>query len=248
MRWWLLVLTACGRIGFDPLGHGGDGATGGDDDDDEPGIDAGLVPPGPAVWLRMETDPNAMIVDSGGGHAVACTGPICPAAVAGKRGQGYRFTGSQVDVAPAADLDPSAGFTAAIWIDLQTLPGSVACCPWNKSFDNANGRDTFALCIDSTGAVVFDAETPGGTTISETSEPIATGEWHHLAVTWDGATQRDYLDGVAIGGGSFPIGAGDEGLALGGSRGDYFFDGIVDEALYYTRALSAAEIQQLAAP
>lgn len=241
MRWWLLLLTACGRLGFDPTS--GDGAIG----DDAPG--SGSVPDGPAVWLRMETDPNVMIVDSGGGHAVTCAGNTCPTLVTGKRGQGYRFTGTQVDVAPAVDCDSSAGFTAAIWFQLSAMPSTGNFCAWNKAFASAADHDTFSLCIDSTGAVVFSLDTPGGTVITDSTEPIATvGEWHHIAMTWDGSNFADYVDGVVGGSGSLPLGAGNLGLTLGGSRSGSYMNGIVDEALYYTRALSQTEIQQLAAP
>lgn len=250
MRWWLLfLLTACGRVGFTPLGDGGiTGDNDGPAADDATNDDAN-VPDGPAVWLRMETDPNVMIVDSGGGHAVSCAGGNCPTRVAGKHGEGYMFVGSQVDVAPAADLDPSSGFTAAIWVNVTALPSGADYCPWNKSFDNANGLDTFALCIDSTGAVVFSFATPGGSRISDATDPIiVAGEWHHIAMTWDGSNFADYVDAVVGGSGSLPLGTGNEGLALGGSRGGSFMNGSVDDALYYRRALSLAEIQQLAAP
>ena len=237
----LLLLTACGRVGFAPLG---DAAISGDDDAP---IDAADVPDGPAVWLRMETDPDAMIVDSGGGHAVSCAGGGCPTRVAGKHGQGYQFTGSQVNVAPAADLDSSAGFTAAIWVNVAALPGSGSYCPWNKTFSATS--DTFSFCIDTAGSVVFELDTPGGTMISDATDPIiAPGQWHHIAMTWDGSNFADYVDGTVGGSGSLPLGAGNLGLELGGLRGGNYLTGIVDDALYYTRALTEAEIQQLATP
>jgi hypothetical protein len=241
VRWWLLLLTACGRVGFAPPGDAAIGAG-----EDAP-TDAADMPDGPAVWLRMETDPAVMIVDSGGGHAVTCAGGTCPTRVAGKHGQGYQFTGSQVNVAPAADLDSSAGFTAAIWVNVTALPGPKSYCPWNKTFNATS--DTFSFCIDSAGSVVFELDTPGGTMISDSTAPIiSAGQWHHIAMTWDGSNFADYVDGNVGGSGSLPLGAGNLGLELGGVRGSNYLNGIVDDALYYTRGLTAAEIQQLAAP
>ena len=243
MRWWLLLLTACGRVGFAPRG---DGAIGGDDDAPAAVGDADM-PAGPAVWLRMETDPDVMIVDSGGGHAVTCEGATCPTRVAGKHGQGYQFTASQVDVAPAADLDSSAGFTAAIWVNVTALPGPKSSCLWNKTFSVTS--DTFSFCIDSTGSVIFELDTPGGTMISDATDPIiVAGQWHHIAMTWDGSNFADYVDGTVGGSGSLPLGAGNLGLGLGGLRGSNYLNGIVDDALYYTHPLTPAEIQQLATP
>ncbi len=113
-------------------------------------VDAAVVPAGPAVWLRMETDPSTTIVDSGGGHSVSCaTG--CPVLGAGKHGQGYVFTSSEVDVMPATDLQTGSGFTAALWFMIPSLPAAEA-CPWGKTFNPSNGWDTFALCIQTARA------------------------------------------------------------------------------------------------
>jgi hypothetical protein len=237
-----VLLVGCGRIGFDPPTRSGDAI-------DTTYSDAMTVPAGPAVWLRMETDPNTGIIDSGGGHTVTCAGS-CPTQVSGKRGMGYAFVMNQVNVAPASDVDPSAGFTAAIWVYFSAYPtGAHDACPWNKAIDNPSGKDTFALCVTSGGFINYDCETQTGTSASETSpSPISLNQWHHIAMSWDGTNKHDWLDGVEVAGGSIPIGAANVGMALGASRSDYYTDGSVDEAIYYTRALSAEEIAQLAAP
>jgi hypothetical protein len=246
VRWWLLVLFGCGRVGFDAFDRTGDGGADSPRDSDAVMSDGAVVPPGPAVWLRMETDPTTAIVDSGGGHTSSCLSG-CPTLVAGKHGMGYAFVDNEVDLAPAADLQGSIGFTAAIWLKLAAYPTEEV-CPWNKTFDPPNERDTFALCVDTTGAVVYDGETAGGTTVSESSAPISIGPWHHIAVTWDGSTKRDWLDGVQVGLDTSTPGTGNLGMSLGGARSAYYIDGVLDDAMYYTRALSAAEIAQLAAP
>lgn len=243
----VLLLAGCGRLGFDALGRTDDGALGGSSDTGDTGADAAIVPAGPAIWLRMETDPSVAIIDSGGGHTASCTG-TCPApAPAGKHGHGFQFTAHEIDIAPAADLDSSTGFSAGIWVNVTQLPTATACF-WTKSFDNTSGYDTFTLCIDPGGVSRFDCETPGGSAITETGPSVTVGTWHHLAFTWDGSNKRDYFDGMQVAGGAHQIGAANQGMALGGSRGDYFIDAVLDDAIYYTRALSAAEIAELSAP
>ena len=238
---WIL-LVGCGRVGFDAQPRSGDA---GDPSRDAPMLDATTVPAGPAVWLRMETDPNSGIVDSGGGHTVVCA-LGCPTLATGENASGYLFSGNQVDVAPAADLQGS-GFTAAIWINIPAIPSAMV-CPWNKTFDTTNGYDTFALCIDTSGMAVYDCETPGGSMITDTGGTLAAdGTWHHIAMTWDGANMVEWFDGVSVGQGTFPIGSANMGLTLGASRSGYFVQGTLDEALYYTRALTPAEIAMLAA-
>ena len=119
------------------------------------GPDAATVPAGAKIWLRMETDPTIGIVDSAGNHVVGCTG-TCPTLAVGKHARGYRFALEEVDVADAADLDSSAGFTGAIWVDLDALPTGNIACFWTKPFDNTKGYDTFTLCVDPTGTTIFD--------------------------------------------------------------------------------------------
>jgi hypothetical protein len=240
VRWLLILLVGCGRVGFDaqsPTGDGGDATM----------VNGTTVPAGPAVWLRMDTDPTTGIIDSGGGHTVECA-LGCPTLAAGKHASGYQFSGNQVDIAPAADLQGSA-FTAAIWIKIDAIPSAMV-CPWNKTFDPMNGYDTFALCIDTSGMVVYHCESSGGvSSISESSNvSVADGTWHHIAMTWDGTDKGDWLDGMEIAGATFPIGSANMGLSLGASRSGFFVTGTLDEALYYTRALTPAEIAMLAAP
>ena len=239
------MLLSCGRVGFDPPGGVGDGAI--DSLHDSAQVDARSVPPGPAVWLRMETDPNTTIVDSGGGHTVECNVGGCPGTAVGHDGQGYQFTANEVDVVAAADLDSSSGFTGAVWVRLSSTPASLACA-WSKPFNLAMVYDTFTLCIDIDGKTVFDCETPAGAADSERGPAITPGTWHHLAMSWDGTTKHSYLDGVEVATKAVQIGAANMGLTLGGEGLAYFTPGILDDAVYYTRALTPAEIAQLATP
>jgi len=86
------------------------------------------------------------------------------------------------------------------------------------------------------------------------SVPVNNGVFHHAAVTYDGTTEILYVDGVAAGSMPFTQQAYGEGnyqyqLGTGytagwpGTTGDWFpFDGIIDEASVYDRALGADEV------
>ena len=73
----------------------------------------------------METDPNAGIIDSAGGHATSCTG-TCPVRVASVHGSGYRCLAEPVEVAYTPDLDTSAGYTAAAWVNVSSVTGQAS--------------------------------------------------------------------------------------------------------------------------
>jgi acyl dehydratase len=75
---------------------------------------------------------------------------------------------------------------------------------------------------------------------------LALNTWTHLAVTYDGATIRVYVNGtqVATRAQTGPITTSTGVLRIGGNAvWSEFFQGLIDEVRIYSRALTAAEIQ-----
>jgi hypothetical protein len=248
-RFVFALAAGCGRIGFDaPSGGIGDGGARDGGAGDGRSADASTIPSGPLVWMKMDSGPTGGIVDSAGGHPAACVSG-CPTRVVGLHADAYSFSGQDIIVSGnGSDLDVATGFTGAVWIKVPSLPSSLVCA-WTKPFNGANGYDSFALCVGSGGTTVFDGETPAGVAVEFDGPAIAnTGVWQHLAVTWDGAMRRCYVNGVEVDASPLQLGHSPEALELGGARGAFFVQGELDDALYYGRALSAAEIQQLATP
>ena len=70
--------------------------------------------------------------------------------------------------------------------------------------------------------------------------------WSHLAATYDGASQKLFLNGVLVASRiqANLIGVSTGPLRIGGDSvwGEYF-NGLIDEVRVYSRALSAGEIQ-----
>jgi len=75
---------------------------------------------------------------------------------------------------------------------------------------------------------------------------LQTGEWYHLAATWDGETVRIYVNGEADNGSGDShdreIGTDTRALYLGGRADTDQTDGIIDDVRLYDRALTAAEV------
>jgi hypothetical protein len=92
----------------------------------------------------------------------------------------------------------------------------------------------------------------GGGTFGRTTEEIGgvradpVGHWSHLAVTYDGATVRLYVDGVQASSSSESgtIRKTNDPLWIGGNRpyGEYF-KGVIDEVRVYDRALGPAAVR-----
>ena len=73
---------------------------------------------------------------------------------------------------------------------------------------------------------------------------LTEGQWHHVAGTWDGLTQRLYIDGVEIASQALSGVLGDTSHVMISSR-DTPFNGMLDEVRIYNRALTQEEIQFL---
>lgn len=92
---------------------------------------------------------------------------------------------------------------------------------------------------------------------ADTGMQPGLGEWHHVAVTFDGAAGEGaiYFDGTPVDVAwdpAFPVFVGTadtEGFHIGSFRGgsDRFFDGLIDDVGVWNRVLSAAEVEHLSA-
>lgn len=152
-------------------------------------------------------------------------------------------------------LNPS-NLTLSVWIKTSDQGDT-----WRRIFDKswANG---FALSIAG-------GHTPGrmfqGTADLEVNtshrarsdKPVTDGQWHHVAVTYNGWEEVAYIDGVrqlAMSHWRGTVSANDHDLTIGINLVDpnpqynevgASFDGLMDEPMMFNRALSPAEIKFL---
>jgi glucose/arabinose dehydrogenase len=164
---------------------------------------------------------------------------------AGRFGNALSFDGVDdwVTVSDADALDLTTGMTLEAWVFptvalsgwraviQKEQPGGVAYYLYASSRNNAR---------PGTGVYI------GGEQILYGDNPLAANTWTHLAATFDGTTQRLYVNGVEVASraqtGSIETSTGP--LRLGGhSVWGEFFQGYIDEVRVYNRALGQAEIQ-----
>ena len=162
---------------------------------------------------------------------------------AGRHGNALSFNGSSnlVRVASAASLNLGSAMTLSAWVRPAANQSG-----WRTIIQRQ--ADAYFLAaggdrpLRPAGGGTFGSSTP----VVASPTAIAVNAWTHLALTYDGANLRLYVNGtqVAIRAATGAIQATANPLWIGGNQpyGEYF-RGLIDEARVYNRALSQTEIQ-----
>ncbi len=164
----------------------------------------------------------------------------CPTAgVPALFGNGVQFDGVDDFIDVPFVINPAAqSFAASVWINVTHLDSQRVIV--QQLDDNGTGRTW--LYILTNGKIQSNL---GG--VLATTSSITPGEWHHVALTYDGADLRLYLDGrlEASAARTPETTEGDLWLGVNKSGGSPFM-GTMDEFALYDRALSDHEIYALA--
>lgn len=168
-----------------------------------------------------------------------------PTRVAGKLGTGaLQFAAASqeyITVASSSSLNsPVRAITLAAWVNASDWSGN------RRILQKGDGDNQYRLLAEG-GVLKFHLH--GVDTL--TAPLPATGNWIHLAATWDGSTMILFTNGVAQAstgaGGTLATTANPLAIARkngSGVSGDYF-NGRLDDVRIYNRALSGAEIAAL---
>jgi hypothetical protein len=169
--------------------------------------------------------------------------------VAGKVGDALQFAGVADDIvkiegADALDFNGKEQFTVQAWINVKGQSGGTCCGSivaqrdvnaWALRYDNRNA-----------GAEVEFIVCPGWIG-DEGGIGVEKDEWHLItAMIAKGGKLLMYLDGEKGKDAAFAPGkvtGGGFATTIGGAS-DGYFNGIIDEVLIYSKALSEAEIKQ----
>ena len=208
-----------------------------------PPTTAGLV----GYWALDETSGSTATDGSGAGN----NGTLNNATrVSGHSGNALSFDGTSsiVDIPNNASLNFNGPITLAAWIKPDSRP-TEAQKILAHGYSPAPIRATVLRIFNGN----YEVGSWNATSTVLAASPMPSGDvgtFVHLAGVYNGSTWTLYRNGVAVAATASSMGAltVNQNWAIGarGGGGIQFFDGVIDEARIYNRALSTDEILVLA--
>jgi Concanavalin A-like lectin/glucanases superfamily len=177
--------------------------------------------------------------------------------------QAFSFDGvdDYVEVPHDASLDIGTGFTFDAWIKADNLQATQLWCIVDKSHqdpgigwtchgvENSYTPPGFPGNRATVPGEIFCSVGNGGVfTLVGTQTNVKDGQFHHIALAWTGTELQIYLDGVLkeINPMTGPVTNNIDPLRFGQTVMFYRpFHGLVDEAEFFNRALTASEIDAI---
>jgi hypothetical protein len=175
----------------------------------------------------------------------------------GKIGSGRNFNGSSdfITTGDPADnrFDLPANMSLSIWVKFTALPSNNFATFMSKDAGGGSVNKWFfgysGGTYGCTNAFGFHINTAAGSSAWICSNAVTPtlNQWYHVALTKNGNSYAWYVNGSASGTPSNAVAIPDVNFALlfGRAEGSFYFNGVLDEAGKWNRALSSTEIGQL---
>lgn len=203
----------------------------------------------PLVYWRLGEASGTTATDASGNgkHGTIAGSPTfgTTGALLGDANTAITFDGVN-DAVTVADTTDLTAWSVEVWIKTSASSGTVDIA---NRYGAGGNEDLFQLRLVS-GAPRIRCYHLGGVLDVTGPSSIANGQWHHVVGTFVSATGvgRVYVDGAqvatATGTPGSNIKTGNAPFSIGGfvAFGANWFPGVIDEAAYYTSALSAARV------
>ncbi len=159
----------------------------------------------------------------------------------GRVGQAFSFDGVN-DFVSIPDVINTGSFSITVWFKKQGTGTGIHQIIYSSGGSPAD-PGSFGLILDSQTILKTNREYIEWDAVGPS---ISNGVWYFAAATYDSGTVRLYVDGSLrdTRTGISYAGGGPDSVAADGN-GDHHFNGLIDEATVFNRALSAMEIQTI---
>jgi hypothetical protein len=169
-----------------------------------------------------------------------------------RQGKAMEFDGTddEVKISDSSFLSPKEEFTASAWV--KTNAGQN-----NKQIIStgvgADGNRAYRLNTGNSADTVNELDYEGSQGNWHTcrgSKSLGDGVWHHVSVVYENKEVSLYTDGERekLCSLSAGITENDAPIYMGNDGGSRFFKGLIDNARFYSRALTSSEIRELYNP
>jgi hypothetical protein len=196
---------------------------------------------GPSGYWRLGETSGASAGDASGNNKEGIyyygVGLGAAGALTGDQDRAASFDGVD-DFVSAQNLGLSGPFTLELWAFLRGPGSSVA-----NDYGTLIGYDYRHRLLWRVSDGRLLTQFDGNFFSSATAAPQA---WHHIVYTFDGATERFYVDGIAAGSHATTAPAWNAPFAIGVLATDatqYRLNGMADEVAVYPKALSATTVR-----
>jgi len=248
-------------VGMGGSGGGGQAGSPGDDPPDQEFCADGALEEGLLGYWKFDEGLGSAIADSteNGNDGLVVEGNVSDAGEhaapqwdSGKSGKALKLDGSDdwVRVPASASIDETGDLNAvsvSAWVNIERLNTE-------KDFNFVVLRHEVGSRLEHFGLGMFQGLPTSAVHFFYASGPqqVALGEWVHLAMTYDGITERVYVNGdeVAFLDIGWPIVADETPVTIGAAINEVDvienIAGMVDEVRLYNRELLPCEVNQLA--
>lgn len=202
-------------------------------------------PSGLLSWIPLNGNAQDVVVS---GNNAVITDAVPTIGQGGRASGAYAFSGVTARIDSAFQYPTTNGqpFTVSVWSkgtpEQANEWGYVA----RRGTGNDVGSSVWIIAINTDNQYVLAVNGAWGT--SQTGIFANDTDWRHLVITYDGQTQRSYVDGVEriaqeIGPITRTLGGG--ALVLGTINASRPLDGAIDDFRLFNRVLSAQEVADL---
>lgn len=161
----------------------------------------------------VDESPLSLTVTANGSAAASTSNPKV-----GAKGFDFTTTSDYISVPNASgEFDFPGDFTVELWANFSAIGNTLISSetssgPWGLAFDGVGGTP---------GRLGWIRNNIAWEMLSASAVTVATGEWHHYAITRVGSTLRLFFDGAIVGSGTKTTSySGGTSIATGRRPGD----------------------------